>query len=198
MERGAMSRHKITLLPLTATLVLLIAASPLHASRLVGLSVIDKEYLMIHFQDGEVTFRDDGKGEDAFSSRTHIDGIDTVKKYGSPLDVSNATTVANWVITSDQDANYGAEGKNPVKCFRKSKLNGMAEKEWGNGDFNYEYTMEHFIYLQLPSSLVRGNGYTLAINASTNSDESSADITFDIFQCRSEALHVNLDRKSVV
>ncbi|MBN1575742.1 MAG: hypothetical protein JW913_04270 [Chitinispirillaceae bacterium] len=172
--------------------ILFCTVFPLHATRLAEVGVIDKDYLMVHFLDGEVTFRDDGKGEYAFASFAHEVGMDTVHTYGLPLNTSNAVTVANWTIKSEQDANYNTAGKNPTNCFRKSKLNGMAEKEWVNSDFRYEYTMEHFIFLQLPFSMVQGNSYTLEINASTGSDQTSAAVTFDIFKCRSEAVHANL------
>jgi endoglucanase len=167
-------------------------STQLQASKLAELTVIDKDYLMVHFKDGEVTFRDDGKGPGAFMAREHQDDIDTVKKYGAALSTTNAVAVANWALKSEQDANYGTAGKNPVHCYRKSKLNGMAEREWQSSDYRYEYTMEHFIFLQLPSSLLQGDAYTLDINATINSDQASSGITFDIFNCRSEALHINL------
>ncbi len=166
--------------------------TPIHATKLAELTVIDKDYLMVHFKDGEVTFRDDGKGPGAFASREHQDDIDTVKKYGTALSATDAVNAANWSLKSEQDANYGSAGKNPVQCYRKSKLNGMAERAWQSSDYRYEYTMEHFIFLQLPSSLVQGDKYTLEISASTNSDQTSAALTYDIFNCRSEALHTNL------
>ena len=182
--------------PLTARIFFVLLAGvltgTLQASKLAEVSILDKDYLMIHFLDGEVASRNDGKGPGAFLNSAHYDDIDTVKKYGTALSVSEVLTAANWTIKSAQDANFGAEGKNPAKCYRKSKLNGMAERAWESSDFGYEYTLEHFIFLQLPSSLAQGKGYTLDVGAATNSDRASVNFTFDIFNCRSEAIHVNL------
>ncbi|MCP4895722.1 MAG: hypothetical protein GY906_02010, partial [bacterium] len=75
---------------------------------------------------------------------------------------------------------------------RKTKLSGHAEMEWIGGDYRYEYTYEHWIYLSLPSSLQQGMTYTLEIAPATNSDDTSESLTFDIYSSRSEAVHVNL------
>lgn len=40
--------------------ILLLTASPGEATKFLGLKVIDKNYLMVHFRDGEVHYRDDG------------------------------------------------------------------------------------------------------------------------------------------
>ena len=64
--------------------------------------------------------------------------------------------------------------------------------EWVGSDYRYEYTYQHWIYLRLPSSLQQGMTYTLEIASATNSDTASASVTFDIYNSRSEAVHVNL------
>ena len=64
--------------------------------------------------------------------------------------------------------------------------------EWSGNDYLYEYTYEHWVYLMLPSSLQQGMTYTLVIDPATNSDTASASLTFDIYNSRSEAVHVNL------
>lgn len=38
---------------------------PALATKLIGLKVIDKDYLMIQFRDGEVHYRDSGTGKSA-------------------------------------------------------------------------------------------------------------------------------------
>jgi endoglucanase len=136
---------------------------------------------------------DNGLGSNAYTSN-HYYGWDWVVSYGTALNTTNAVATANWVIKSTDDASYGTTGKNPTNCYRKSKLNGMSEGEWNNlnpGDYNYNYTMEHTIYLKLPYSMVQGSTYTIQIS-NTNSDTTSKTFTFDIFNSPSEAVHVNL------
>ena len=36
------------------------------ANRLIGIQVVDKDYLMLHFRDGEVRYRDDATGPSAY------------------------------------------------------------------------------------------------------------------------------------
>ncbi|MCX7725887.1 MAG: glycoside hydrolase family 9 protein [Chitinispirillaceae bacterium] len=176
----------------TKTLIIFLAFSFwTYATKLNEVKVVDMEYLMIHFKDGDVLFKDDGKGPNAFVSRAHEEGMDTVKRYGEPLNTSAAVLSTNWIIKSTDDENYGNEGKNPSNCYRKSKLNGMSEQEWVGSDFKYEYTLEHFIFLKLPSPLVEGKSYTVEISSSLNSDVTKYTFTYDIFKCKSEAIHVN-------
>lgn len=173
-------------------LYLLFGSLPGMATKLASVQVVDKDYLMIHFLDGDVTHRDDGKGETAFLF-AHDDLGDTVKTYGTALSTTNATSTASWSLSSTDDPSYNG-GKAPTACCRQMKLNGMAEKPWSTSinDYVYEITNEHFIYLKLPSSMVQGKTYTLTINASTNTDVTTSTFKFDITQCRSEAIHVNL------
>ncbi len=174
-------------------LPLCLCSSDVLAARLVEVKVVDKDYLMVYFMDGEVRFVDDGLGSTAYTS-DHDASNNYVVSYGSPLHTANAVLPANWRLKSPTDANYGTAGLPPTHCHRKSKLNGMAQMNWNTStnDYNYEYTMEHTIYLRLPHSMVQGRSYTLEINANTNSDVLSRTFTFDIFHSRSEAVHVNL------
>ncbi|HOK65656.1 MAG TPA: cellulase N-terminal Ig-like domain-containing protein [Anaerohalosphaeraceae bacterium] len=163
------------------------------AAKLVEVKVVDKDYLMVSFMDGEVKFVDDGLGSTAYTS-DHNTANNYVVSYGAALNTANAVSTGNWVIKSAADARYGTGGVNPTRCWRKSKLNGMAEMDWNTAanDWNYEYTMEHTIYLKLPYSMLPGTSYTVEINPNTNSDVLSRTVTFDIFSSRSEAVHVNL------
>lgn len=172
-------------------LICIAFTSHIQATKLVKIKVIDKDYLMAYFMDGQVNFVDDGKGKTAFTS-DHETNNNNAVRYGNKLDVINAVTTKNWIIKSDDDLNYGSSGLSPVECYRKSKLNGMAEMNWSGKDFTYDYTMEHTIYLKLPKSLQQGRTYTIGINANTNTDVQSFKIQFDIFNCVSEAIHVNL------
>ena len=152
--------------------------SEVQAAKLIDVSVLDKDYLIIHFSDGEV-IHNEGVGE-------------TVTRYDPELDTSAAVQTGNWTISSIEDANYGVAGKHPQNCYRKKKLSGHAQMEWSGSDYRYEYTYEHWIYLRLPNSLQQGMTYTLEIGSATNSDTAAESFTFDIYNTRSEAIHVNL------
>lgn len=163
-----------------------------YASKCAEVKVVDQECLMVHFLDGEVSTRDDGKGATAFMTLGHESDNDTIKTYGEALGIDAATATASWLLFSTDDDTYGTGGGHPSECFRKSKLNGMAELEWGNGDFNYDYTMEHYIYLVLPEPMTQGKNYTLSVDAGTGTDVTEKSFTFDIFSSKTEALHCNL------
>jgi endoglucanase len=187
---------------ITATVFFLITAIfPAKATRLVSVKVIDKEYLMAYFMDGQVNFVDDGKGSCAYQTCNEASN-NNVQRFGAALNTDEAVKTANWVIKSIEDTNFSG-GLNPSACYRKSKLNGMAQMDWStaNNDYIYEYTMEHSVYLKLPYPLVQGKTYTLEINNLTNTDKVSVSLVFDIFSSRSEAIHVNLigfiDDKSI-
>ena len=151
--RRARNHHLIQ----AALLVLLSGAgSEVQAAKLIDVSVLDKDYLIIHFSDREV-IHNEGVGE-------------TVTRYDPELDTSAAVQTGNWTIKSIEDANYGVSGKHPQNCYRKKKLNGHAQMEWSGSDYRYEYTYEHWIYLRLPNSLQQGMTYILEIAPATNSD----------------------------
>lgn len=175
------------------TLVLALAAllsTSVGATRLVEVSPLDKDYLMLRFQDGEVIPKDDGLGASAFTS-DHT-GDDRVVRYGAALNTASAAAASSWTLRSVDDPAYAGAGKAPTAVHRKSKLNGMAETTWGAGDWNYEYTMEHTLFLKLPSPMQQGRTYRLAIDGATNSDSTGIGFTFDVFEHVSEAVHVNL------
>ena len=55
-----------------ALAVSLLVSGAAFGAQLEGVHVVDRDYLMIHVVDGEVTFKDDGKGDGAFTSKgTH-------------------------------------------------------------------------------------------------------------------------------
>ena len=176
-----------------SVLFFIIISTNVNAAKLVDIKVIDKEYLWVQFKDGDVCFVDDGLGSLAFTG-DHQTSNNYKVTYGTGLNTTNAVATANWTIKCAADPNYGTSGRNPSNCYRKSKLNGMAEMDWNTpgNDWNYEYTMKHAIYLRLPYPMGQGNSYTIEINANTNSDVLSRAVTFDIFSSRSEAIHVNL------
>ncbi len=174
------SRHRGTLLALAAlTAVSLWSAGRAGAAQLLELSVLDRDYLVVHVSDGEVIHHEGALGEE-------------VVRYTPELDTGVAVQTGSWTITSSQDPAYGGGGQHPQSCARKKKLNGHAQMEWVGGDFRYESTYEHWIYLRLPSPMQQGMSYTVGIAPSTHIDATSSSVTFDVFATRSEAVHVNL------
>jgi endoglucanase len=169
----------------------LIAVSAL-GTQLSSLQALDRNFLLLHFRDGQVTFVDNGLGPSAFLSAVTDSANNVVITNGLPLDLAAAGLSTNWRVKSVGDAQYGPAGQPPVAVFRKSKLNGMAERNWSGSDFNYDYTMEHYVYLQLPAPLIQGQTYTLEIAAAIRSDVLASNLVRDVFQNRSEAVHVNL------
>jgi endoglucanase len=190
-RKNGVDMKKIVLIILALSFIII--SSNAFAAKLVGIKVIDKDYIMVHFIDGEVTFVDDGLGSTAYTAN-HETSNNAAVAYGGALNTASAVLAANWVIKSTEDTNYGTTGLNPTICYRKSKLNGMAEMNWNTpgNDWNYDYTMEHTVYLKLPYSMAQGKNYTIEINTNTNSDVLSRTILFDIFNSPSEAVHVNL------
>lgn len=150
-----------------------------RAAKLIDVSVLDKDYLIVHLSDGEVIHHEDGAGEE-------------IIRYTPELDADAALQTGNWTITSSDDAYYGDSGKNPQNCYRKKKLSGHAQLGWSGNDFIYEYTYDHWVYLELPGSLQQGATYTLTIHQAVQSDTGSASMTFDMYTSRSEAIHINL------
>ena len=175
-----------------AFLLLAAAAGNSSATRLVDVRVIDKDHLDAFFKDGEVTFVDDGRGSTAFINLGHDTSQYILTTYGAALNLAGAFANAGWKIVSQDDPAYGTAGLSPANCFRKSKLNGMYEGNWSGSDYVYQHTMEHHIYLKLPSSMVQGKTYTLQVSANTNTDSLAKTFTYDIYSSRSEAIHVNL------
>ena len=157
-----------------------IAISESQAAKLINVGILDRDYLIINISDGDVIHQNE------------INKIEQIMRYTPELNTNAAVQTANWNITSVDDTNYGASGQNPVNCSRKKKLNGHAEMEWVSNDYRYEYTYEHWIYLQLPDPLQQGGTYQLSIGTDVNSDTQTVTFTFDQFHSISEAIHINL------
>ncbi len=183
-NKGTYMKYKTPscLLKILAGLALLtgISASESHAAKLIKCSILDQDYLAVNISDGDVIHLDE-------KNKT-----EQVLRYTPELNTGVAVMPSSWSITSVDDANYSASGKNPVTCARKKKLNGHAEMEWSGNDYRYEYTYEHWIYLQLPFPLKQGNTYSLQIVTNVNTDTQNVTFTFDKFNSISEAIHINL------
>lgn len=172
---------KITLISVFFLCILSIES---FAAKLVEVRVVDKDYLMLFIMDGEVVFRDDATGESAYTGHDFAEGDDWIVRFGDSLNVVAAGDLNSWTIRSSKDKNYGKKGVNPEAVFRKSKVNHTTH--------DWKYSMDHWIYLKLPSSLKEGVEYTLMIDEATNSDQKSVNFAFDVSSGLSEAIHVNM------
>lgn len=164
------------------TIAVLFTCIDLNATKLVRLSIIDKDYLMVHFRDGEVRYRDDATGPSAYLGHTFVDGDDTLKVFGQRLDPAAAANAARWTISSSDDKSFGSMPAS--EAWRKSKPM--------NTDNTLTSELDHWVFLKLPKPMRDGCTYTVHIPEGVNSDESSASVTFDIWNSQSESVHVNI------
>ena len=99
--------------------MLLAMAIPTQATKVLGLKVIDKNYLMVQFRDGEVHYRDDGTGPSAYLGHSFSKGDDTLLVFGERLKTEEAQKAGLWQISSSDDKSFGA--LQPLNVWRKSK-----------------------------------------------------------------------------
>lgn len=152
------------------------------ATKFIELKIIDKDYLMLHFRDGEVRYRDDGTGPSAYLGHSFAEGDDTLIVFGRRLDPEIACTAAGWTISSSDDRSYGKQSA--LAAYRKSKPM--------NTDHTLTSELDHWIFLQLPRSMKQGCSYTVEFPAGLTSDIMSSGVKFDIWESQSEAIHVNI------
>ena len=170
------------LLAFSLLLAMLASAQLLHATRLIGVKTIDKDYIMVHFRDGEVRYRDDATGPSAYLGHTFVEGDDTLFVFGQRLSPEIAADPANWIISSKDDKTFGC--KNPVAAWRKSKPM--------NTDNTLTSELDHWIFLKLPRSMKQGCTYTVSVPEELGPDISQTSVTFDVWTSQSEAVHVNI------
>ncbi len=185
---------KLILNKLLLALLILVIFSGVQASKLTSIKVLDQDYLVIHFVDGDVKFVDDGTGSTAFAGHSSEADNSYVVTYGEPFNTDVFAEVGRWKIVSNDDNNYGSGGAFPLAVFRKTRVNGMSYTGWDPNisDHGFDYTTEHFVYLQLPLSMQQGNTYTLKIDQKLGSDVPETSVKYDIFNNVSEAVHINL------
>src|SRR4029453_13421482 len=122
---------------------LCVAATPLHAARLVSITVLDKDYVVVQISDGDITHNENPSSE-------------TISRYTPELNTTPPVAGGGWTVTSSQDANSPGAGRQPTNAYRKTKLSGHGQMEWTGSDFRYEYTYQHWIFLKLPTSMQQG------------------------------------------
>lgn len=162
------------LIAVIATFLLPLSAS---ATKFMGLQIIDKDYLLVRFRDGEVRYRDDGSGPGAFLGHTFTEGDDSLFVFGKRLDGKLARK-AEWKVRSASGT------RRAVEVFRKAKPM--------NSDHDFNMELDHWLYLRLDRPLAQGEEFTLEIPDGIESDVRSAKGSFDIFSSMSEAIHVNI------
>ena len=155
-----MKRIVLLCAALAATLLF---GSVAHATRFKGLQAIDKETLVVQFQDGDVRYRDNGTGPSAFLGHTFVDGDDTLVVFHPRLDPS----ATGWTVTSADDPSFGTVSVTPC---RKSK-----PMHW---DHTLTAELDHWLYLRLPKPMKEGCTYTVHIPAASGSDITSAKIQY--------------------
>ena len=96
------------MIPFWASLLLgLLLPATAGATHYLDIRVVDQDYLMLHFRDGEVHYRDDGTGPSAFLGHSFAEGDDTLLVFHPRLDVEAAARVADWTVRSADDRAFG-------------------------------------------------------------------------------------------
>ena len=161
---------------------LLLMTGTAMATKLVGLHVLDKDYLMIQFRDGEVHYRDSGTGKSAYLGHSFAEGDDTLFVFGERLNTEKAQNADLWMITSKNDKSF--KKLRPEVVWRKSKPM--------NVDHTLTGELDHWLFLKLPKSMRQGCTYQVTIPKELNADQTTASVCFDIWNAQSEAVHVNI------
>ncbi len=174
--------QKKNFLSALGALCLLLTPLQSQATKYLGTKIIDKDHIMVHFRDGEVRYRDDGTGPSAYLGHSFAAGDDTLKVFGKRLDVTAAVQTADWTISSPDDKAFGAV--KPIAVYRKSKPM--------NTDNTLTSELDHWLFIKLPSPMKQGCTYTVAIPESAHSDQTIGEVTYDICNSMSEAVHVNI------
>ena len=164
------------------TVVLLMTVAPVSATKFLGLRIIDKNYLMVHFRDGEVHYRDNGTGPSAYLGHSFAEGDDTLVVFGERLKVAEAQQAALWQIASADDKSFSAA--QPLKVWRKSKPM--------NTDHTLTSENDHWLFLELAQPMKQGCTYPVTLPENIGADQKQASVKFDIWNQQSEAVHVNI------
>ena len=161
--------------------LLLLTAMPSSATKVLGLKVIDSHYLMVHFRDGEVHYRDDGTGSSAYLGHSFAEGDDTLLVFGERLK-AEAQKAALWQISSPDDKSFVST--QPLNVWRKSKPM--------NTDHTLTSECDHWLFLQLPQPMKQGCTYEVSIPQGIGADKEKVSVNFDVWNTQSEAIHVNI------
>jgi endoglucanase len=183
-------QHSRTLL-CTGALVFLVSVN-LGATRLLEIQAVDNRCLVLHYQDGFVEYNWDDTisgscgGWDYYHTENWwlCNDKDQYVAYGTPLDTEIAGRSLSFTISSGGDRNYGPAGKHPVVVHRKSKV-------WEASIDEQMPAMHHWVYLELPFPLERGQTYSLSIAPGSNSDITEKRILFDEYSLVSPSIRIS-------
>ena len=170
------------LLHIVLTGVMLLSAQSIFASKVLGLHVIDKHYLMLHVRDGEVHYRDNATGPSAYLGHSFAEGDDTLIVFAPRLNADIAQQANLWQVSSTNDKSFATT--QPLRIWRKSKPM--------NTDHTLTSENDHWLFLQLPQAMRQGCTYTVNIPKELGTDKSAISIHYDIWNTVSEAIHVNI------
>ena len=162
--------------------LLVFMAIPAQATKVLGLKVIDKNYLMVQFRDGEVLYRDSGTGPSAYLGHSFSEGDDTLVVFGERLKAEEAQKAALWQVSSNDDKAFGTQ--QPVNVWRRSKPM--------NTDHTLTSENDHWLFLELPQGMKQGCTYTVSIPKGIGADKAQLSVCFDVWNQQSEAVHVNI------
>ena len=154
--------------------VSLLACLSAGATHYLGIQVVDNEYLMLHFRDGEVRYRDDATGPSAYLGHSFADGDDTLVVYHPRLDAAAAANASEWLVTSGDDASFASAS--PVAAWRKSKPM--------NTDHTLTSELDHWIFLHLKQPMQQGCTYTVTIPGEVGSDVRSVSVKYDYWSAQ--------------
>lgn len=163
-------------------LLLSLLPMQLFATRLMDVKVVDKDYVVLHFRDGEVRYRDDATGPSAYLGHSFSEGDDTLLVFGPRLDVAVAARAEAWKLTSANDRTFAPQPA--TEAWRKSKPM--------NTDHTLSSELDHWIFLRMPQSMRQGSTYRIGIPAGLGADVAEAEVKYDIWSSQSEAIHVNV------
>ena len=157
--------------------------SSVYASKLLDVAPLTNRILVLHFDDGFVTYHRAGQPRTA----------DTVTT--DPLDVAKASLPASYRISSKTDSNYSSPAQ-PTWIGRKSKGTKFAwmVQNWVDGhtvNTDPDHTKEHWVYLYLPQPLQNGKSYSIT-TGSLAKNGTNFTLGFNDLGIASEAVHTNL------
>jgi endoglucanase len=159
-------------LPILLSFMLL--TTNIFASEIVEILPINKNIILIHFDDGYVQHHTLGQ------QRT--DEI----VFDNPLNVTSATQILSYGITSADDVFYNTL-KRPDSIGRKTK---PTEFVTCCNILAKDYVFEHWVFLYLPNAMISGKTYVINTgNLATNG--TNFNFTFNENINHSEAIHVN-------
>jgi len=67
--------------------------APSRGAKLVDVRTVDDEHVMVHVLDGEVRYKDDGRGPGAMMGHESAGG-DVVVRYDPPMDIEAARSLS--------------------------------------------------------------------------------------------------------